>query len=190
MTRATKTLEFLLLILLTGAIILSAFYLAQYIEQNDAARILVENFNFFGMVAVGIVSGLNAFVPVHAATFAPVFAAAGFSMLSIISALVIGTLIADLLSYQVARWGKNSTRAHFPKFDAWLTYLKNNHHNFILPGIFIFASVVPLPNEILLIPLGLMGYHFWTIAGPLALGTLVNQILYAYGFTSIFAKLF
>jgi len=190
MTKIKHAIEFLALFALMVSIIMSAFYLAEYIGTNDATRVLVEKFGILGIIAVAFVGGLNLVVPVPAATFTPLFVAANFSMLTIISALVIGTLLADLLGYQIGKWGKRSTEVHFPKFHNWLVSLKKKHHHLILPGIFLYSAFIPLPNETILIPLGLMGYRYWTIALPLFLGTLVNQLLYAYGFVSIFDHLF
>ena len=190
MLRPRKTIELAFILGLATVIIVSAFYLAHFIEENESARLIVEYYGVLRMVGISIISGLNLFIPVHAATFAPMFAAAGFSKLSIIGSLVVGTLVADLLSYQLARWSKAPARAHFPRFDAWLMGLRERHHAYILPATFVFAAFIPFPNEILLIPLGLMGYHFRTFALPLILGTIVNHALYAYGFVSIFDLLF
>lgn len=190
MARVKRTIEFITLIGLVVSIITSAFYLADYIGTSDATRSLVEQFGVFGMIAVAFVSGLNLAVPVPAASLTPVFVAAHFSLLTIVACLVVGTIFADLLGYQIGRWGKRSTATHFPKFHDWLVSLKKSHHHLIIPGIFLYSAFMPIPNEAILIPLGLMGYHYWTIALPLVLGTILNQTLYALGFLGMFEHFF
>ncbi len=190
MARLRHTIEFVGLVLLIITIITSAFFLAEYITTNEAARSLVGQYGVFGMVVIAFVGGLNLAVPVPAASFTPVFVAAHFSMITIVGALVLGTMLADLLGYQIGRWGKRSTAAHFPKFHEQLVSLKQKHHRLILPGIFLYAACMPIPNEAMLIPLGLMGYRYSHIIFPLMLGTILNQTMYAFGFLSVFDRLF
>ncbi len=190
MSRIRHTIEFVALLLLIVSIITSAFYLADFISTNEATRELVEHYGVFGMIAVGFVGGLNLFVPVPAASFTPIFIAANFTLVTIIVSLVLGTVLADLVGYQIGKWGKRSTEVHFPQFHDWLCSLRKNHHRLILPGIFLYAAFMPIPNEAILIPLGLMGYHYKTIILPLAFGTIVNQTLYTLGFLGIFGYFF
>lgn len=190
MARFKHTVEFIGLVFLIIAIIASAFFLAEYISTSEATRALVEQYGLFGMIVIAFIGGLNLAVPIPAASFSPVFAAAGFSLATIVASLVVGTMIADLVGFQIGRWGKRSTAAHFPKLHDSLVDLKRKHHHLILPGIFVFAAFMPVPNEIILIPLGLMGYHYWSLAIPLALGTVLNQSMYVFGFLSVFDRLF
>ena len=190
MTRLKHTIEFVGLILLVIAIVAGAFFLAAYVSTSEAARALVEQYGIFGMIVIAFVGGLNLAVPVPAASFTPIFVTAGFSLLTIILSLAVGTLIADLVGFQIGRWGKRSTATHFPKLHDSLVALKQKHHNLILPGVFLFAAFMPIPNEVILIPLGLMGYHYWTLMVPLTLGTVLNQALYALGFLTVFEQLF
>jgi uncharacterized membrane protein YdjX (TVP38/TMEM64 family) len=178
------------LVVLTVALAGSILYLGEFLNENDTARSLIEAYGFLGMFAIGIVTGFNLLVPVHAASFTPVFQTAGFSLPLIVVTLTVGRLVADILAFQLARWGKESTHAHFPRFYAVLDGFRNRHHRLILPGIFLYAALAPLPNESLLIPLGFMGYHLRAFFLPLLFGTLINQILYTYGFVSLFTVLF
>jgi membrane protein YqaA with SNARE-associated domain len=185
-----KIAYIVLVVVLTIVLGASILYLGKYITVNDAARSIVESFGVFGMVAVGIVTGFNLLVPVHAASFTQIFLSAGFSLPVIIVTLATGRMIADVLAYQLARWGKESTHHHFPLFYNKLDSFRKKHHRLIIPGIFLYAVFAPLPNETILIPLGLMGYHLSGFFIPLLLGTLINQILYTVGFMSLFSLFF
>lgn len=189
MTRLARTLELLTLAVLMVAIVLSAFYLANHLGEYDTVRGLVEKYGLFGMIAVAFIGGLNVVVPVHAATFTPIFATY-YSMYTIITCLVLGTMLADLLAYQIGMWGKRSTRAHFPRFHDRLITFTENHHKLILPGVFLYSAFIPFPNETILIPLGLAGYRYWTFVVPLILGVTVNQMMYSFGFIHIFDTFF
>ena len=142
----------LLLALLALAVIFFAFLAADAISQNDSAKEIVEQFGVLGIIVISFIAGLNLFVPVHAATFTPIFLEVGFPIVIIISAMVVGTTVADLLSYFLGRWGKNRTHTKYQKFFDWLYTFKENHYKLILPGIFVYSALVPLPNEIILIP--------------------------------------
>lgn len=168
----------------------ASFFFADYVASNDAASELVERFGYAGILAISIVSGLNLFIPVPAATFVPVFTAAGFSMPGIITTLVIGTLIADWIGYLIGVAGRHATEHHYPELQRRLRRFAKRHHRLILPGVFLYAAFSPFPNEILLAPLALIGTRFRALFIPLLLGTIAYQALYAYGAQGIFELLF
>lgn len=188
MKRAYERLFFLGAAIL--AIILLAFYAADHVANSAAAQDLVEQFGILGIFVIAFISGLNLVVPIHAAAFTPIFSAAGFGLPTIVAVLVVGTTAADLLSYALGRWGRRTEGAHMDAIKVKIDAFAKRHRRFILPGIFFYAALVPFPNEAILIPLGLMGFRFIFIITPLILGTLLNQTLFALGFSSAFDLLF
>lgn len=185
-----KHQKMVFLSLLALAAILGAFIAAEGIRDSTSAQALVEQFGVFGITTIAFIAGLNLIVPIHAATFTPIFLSAGFSIVVIILAMVIGTTVADIVSYLFGRWSKHKTSIRYKTFHDRLERLKERYHVLILPGIFFYSAFAPLPNELILVPLGLMGYRFIVVIGPLVLGTLVNQTVFSFGFASIFEALF
>lgn len=163
---------------------------ADYVAGNESVQDVVERFGYLGMLIVTIISGLNLFVPIPAATFTPIYVAAGFPLPAIILVLIIGTTIADGIGYLIGLGGKHLAAMRYPHFQERLCSFAKQHHALVLPFVFLYAALSPLPNEIILIPLAFVGFRFRTLLLPLVLGTIIYQSAVAYGAASIFSLLF
>ncbi len=188
-TKTKLTSGFLALLTLV-IIIISALFLADYISNSSEIQMLVARFGYFGITVVAIVAGLNVIVPIPAASLVPIFTTSGLWLPLIITALTIGTIIADYIGYIL---GQLSSRAIDTRYKKSLTYYKSlyeKYKRFLLPIIFIYSAFVPFPNEALLIPLALLGVKFRSIFIPLLVGDLINQTIFAIGIQTIFDWLF
>lgn len=163
---------------------------AQTIAKDDALIKVVSEFSYFGVFITAVIAGLNTFVPLPAATFTPLFLAAGLSMPFIITTLVAGTLLADFVGYTLGHVSRELLQNRHPKLFNFFTQLRNEHTNFIVPTTFIYAALLPLPNEFILVPLALAGTNFRKLLLPLIIGNIVHQTLLAYGITNIFQTVF
>lgn len=179
---------------LVGALVVAAFTIALYstqlLTQSEAAREFIASFGYLGVGFLAIVAGLNAVVPVPAATLTPLFIAAGLSVLGIIVALTLGTLIADLTGYLLGWAGRDIVREKYPRTYHFFTTLQEERRHFVPPTAFLYASFVPFPNEALVIPLALSGVPVRTLLLPLLLGNIVHQSLLVYGVTNVVTFLF
>lgn len=175
-----------LLLVIIIAIVAGVFLTAQYVAQSDDAIIMVEKFGILGIIFVAFIGGLNIIVPIPVATLTPIFEAANFSLPVIIIALVIGTSLADMAGYGIGRLSRHASSTKYPEFQKRLQDFSIRHHRLILPVVIVWASIVPLPNEVLLVPLGLMGYGFRLLILPLIVGTIFHQTLYAFGISNVF----
>ena len=166
-----------------------AFYLADLVRTDDSARALVESYGYLGILVTAIVGGLNFIVPVPAAAFTPVFLEAGYAWFTIILLLVIGTFMADTIGYLFGRAGRRMT-GEKSKWIHKIEELTKQKPKLVVPIVFLYSSFVPLPNELILMPLGLAGFRFLTLILPLIFGNIVHQSLIAFGFSSVFNLLF
>jgi len=167
-----------------------SLYLAQFVTTSASAREIISDFGYFGILMMAIVSGLNVLLPVPAATFTPVFVAAGLWLPLIILALVVGTTIADLIGYVFGKWSREFAVDHYPKTYKRIMSLCTKRHIFLLPFVLAYAAFVPFPNEAVIIPLALIGIRFTHIFIPLILGTTINQSVLALSTTGVFSVLF
>lgn len=167
-----------------------AFYAATIVSANGAAREFVGQFGVLGILIVAFISGLNIVVPIHAATFTPIFIEAGFQISTIILVFVVGTTLADLVGYAIGAWGKQAAEVKHPRIHKKLTAFNERHGKLMFPAIFLYSAFVPFPNEVILIPLGLIGFRLRTLIIPLVLGTFLNHTLYTFGFINVFEALF
>ncbi|NEN93346.1 MAG: hypothetical protein F6K48_32480, partial [Okeania sp. SIO3H1] len=129
--------------------------------------------------------GLNAIVPIPAATLTPVFLAAGLAPLGIILALVVGTVIADALGFLLGRSTKELVEEHYPRLTQYLTRLTTANRVWLFLFIVGYAAFVPFPNEAMLIPLAFSGIKFRYVLTPLLLGNLLHQLILVYGITEL-----
>ena len=185
-----KVARFALLGTLITAVWVAALFLADYVANSAMAQNLVSQFGYLGILVIAMVSGLNLLVPVPAAAFVPIFTAAGFALPLIIAVLVIGTTIADMIGYFIGRWSKDFVEEHYPRTFSRMKVLDERHHNWVLPVVFLYAALLPFPNEAIIIPLALIGFRFQAFLIPLILGNIINQTALALGATNIFSLLF
>lgn len=164
---------------------IASVYAAEYITQNEFAKMLIDQFGYIGMLVIGYVSGLNFVVPIPGPTFTPIFLAAGFPLAGIVAALSVGSLLADLTAYFLGYFGRTYTEQIG---SAWYRRIQKlyDRNTLILPlFIFLYVIFAPLPNEIIVIPLSLLGYQLQKLILPLALGTVLHVALLSYGATQL-----
>jgi membrane protein YqaA with SNARE-associated domain len=185
-----KTVKLILIATTLATVWFLSLLLANFVSNNEVAQGMVGQFGYLGILVLAIIAGVNVILPVPAATFVPVFLAAGMWMPFIIITLVIGTIIADYAGYFVGRWSREFAKDHYPNTYRKVLSLNEKHHNLLLPFVFFYAALVPFPNEAFIIPLALIGVKFRFILIPLILGNLINQSMLAFGTANIFTLLF
>ena len=182
---ARSLLLIIFLVFFAGAI-----YVSYSLSRNDVVQELVANLGYLGALLTGLIAGLNNIAPIPAATFTPVFVAAGFSLPSIILAFTLGTIMADLVGYFFGHASRELVKNRYPDTFQFFTRLKTEHSKFIVPIVILYVAFVPFPNEVIIIPLALSGVRLSKLLLPLVLGNLLNQTLLVYGYNSFFNWLF
>ena len=160
-------------------------FISQSLSESDQVQRLTAEFGYVGVMIIAVIAGLNAIVPIPAATFTPVFVAAGLSVPLIIIALTAGTLIADFTGFFLGRVSRDLMQSKHPKLCAFFTEFQGKHRKWLFPLVTLYAAFAPLPNEVILIPLGLTGIKFKSLIIPLILGNLLNQLILVYGIISV-----
>lgn len=186
MNKRKKALNILifLLVLLVSAYL--SFLLAQFVSTDFGSQKLVQDFGHLGILVISFVAGLNALVPVPAATFVPIFTAGGISLPTIIILLTIGTMAANLISFAIGVYGGNITETHYPEVQKKLLAFYKGKERWLPYFVFGFAALIPLPDEVYLIPLGVIGIKLKHFIIPLTIGTFIYQTLTAYGIDNVF----
>ena len=178
-------------VLLSGAALVGifafAFWLAHFAASNETFSEWVMRFGYSGIFLAALVSGFNFAAPIPSVAFLPLFLESGFNLWLSLVIMVLGVTIADSLAYFIGLSGRffifsaDNSRALI-RLDALLARWRFGP----LVALFFFAALVPFPNEVLLIPLGLLGYHFHTLLPALILGNSVFHILAAFGTIGLF----
>ena len=169
----------LLLVLFAIAL---ALWASWAIKDNELVSELVGRFGYVAIFLVAVVSGFNLVVPIPAVSFFHVFLASGLNAFTLIVVISSGMALADFIGYLLGKAGRHIALSTFEvkvmnKFER----VKARWNWSPTLALFLFSSVVPLPNEIVVIPMGFMGYKPISVFPPLFFGHMIFNSLYAFG---------
>jgi membrane protein YqaA with SNARE-associated domain len=183
------------ILILQGAILLlvvaAAFYLARLASGSEVIQEMVASYGYVGIYFIALLSGFNIVVPLPAASFIPLFLESGLSFFPTAFLIASGMTTADAIGFYLARKGRKLISDSwdeklFQKFQS----LPEKYYRYPLAGLFIFAAIVPLPNELLLIPMAFFfGYGLKELVPVMLAGNLIFNILFAKGLLNIFEAL-
>ncbi|HTM67723.1 MAG TPA: VTT domain-containing protein [Candidatus Binatia bacterium] len=160
-------------------------WLGRIALRNDVVGELVHRFGYVGLFFVSLVAGFNVVVPIPAVAFIPLYLAAGMAFWPMTLVMVAGETIADLLSVWLGRTGRELDNVRHARTVKRLERFRKKHFWAPLGLMFAFASAAPFPNEVLAIPLGIMGYRVWQVAIPIFCGNLVFTAVTAYALRAV-----
>ncbi|MCB9810558.1 MAG: VTT domain-containing protein [Candidatus Nomurabacteria bacterium] len=184
--KTDKLLHFTFVLGIIAVFLYISIFLTELVSNNTNIQLLVQQFGHIGIFILSFIAGLNLFIPVPASTFTPVFTAGGISLPIVIAILVAGTMCANFVAYGLGRIGHRFTESHYPKLEEKINRLYLEKRRWLPYFVFSFAAFVPFPDEIYIIPLGLMGVRIKEFITPLILGTITFQTLTALGFQNVF----
>jgi len=160
------------------------------IEHRETVQDIASQFGYGGMFILAIISGFNLAIPLPAIGFYPVFTELGYHPAKIILILSLGMTIGDSIAYLIGQTGKGILERSSAKKVVKLfhrVYMRNPLLPFVL--LFFYAAFVPLPNELLVIPMAIAGYRFWQMGAVLFLGNILFNIVGAFGISAIISFL-
>jgi len=138
---------------------------------------------------VSVLGGFNLISSVPVVAFIPVFIVAGLNQWLVVLVIAAGVTVADMIAYGVGRVGKRFLSGRLEKTIRRLEKISEKYSLSPLFILFFFAAFVPLPNEVLVVPMALLGYKLRHILVPVILGNIVFNSLGALGVVSIFELL-
>jgi len=156
--------------------------IVDYIGMENAYLVL-----FVG----GLLGGVSLLFPFPNYLLVFTFGAAGLNPFLIGAVAAAGIIIGESTSYFVGYSTHSilpiSIGGHIHGIKKWL--LRRRKWT-MYSALFLWGSIFPLPNDFMLIPLGVLRYPFWRTMIPLGLGNLVFNTLIAfagaYGWTMLF----
>jgi membrane protein YqaA with SNARE-associated domain len=166
----------------------AAFYAAHLVRESETLSMLVRNYGYAGAFFVSVLSGFNLAVPIPAISFLPLFQEAGLNLGGILITITVGMTIADCIAYALGRLGrKASEEVSRGKILTRIQRLYGKHPWAPPVVLFLFSSFAPLPNEIIVIPLGFLRFRFIYLLPILLAGNMVFNLLAGYGVLHLFS---
>ena len=165
------------------------FQFTNYVITNDYVQGVVARFGNVGIFMISVLSGFNIIVPVPVIAFMPIFISAGFGLLTTIFIITAGMTIGDSLGYAIGRLGRRVVlydSGRKKQFYEKLKHYQEKSPHIPMIILFFYAAFVPLPNELIIIPLGFLGYRFINILPILFAGNIIFNTLIALGIIKIF----
>lgn len=164
-----------------------AFYFASLAKESEALRTLIASYGYVGIFIISVISGFNLVVPVPAISFLPLFLESGLNYWITITIITVGMTSADIVAYFLGDLGKKFIPTTLgQKLESKITLIHEKYHWAPLLIMFVYAAVVPLPNELLLIPLGFLNYRLVHILPAVFAGNFLLNFLYSKGILNIF----
>jgi membrane protein YqaA with SNARE-associated domain len=161
--------------------ILWSFILVYYSPQKIVSMIGTNN-GYLIVFVLGIIGGTAILIPFPYYIFIITFGAGGLNpfLLGIFAA--IGDMIGDSTSYGIGYHGSIILSGKIQKKINKFAKHCSTKSNFILLSLFLFlyGALIPIPNDVVILPLSAAKYKYWKLMIPLGLGNIVFDTLLAF----------
>lgn len=91
----------------------------------------------------------------------------------------VGAFLGELSGYIIGRWGSKKFQAAKPEAYDALERIVDYRPKFVQWLLFLF-SLLPLPDDVLFIPLGMLRYPVWKLTWPSVLGKIGAALVITY----------
>lgn len=179
--------KWLVHLIIIAVVFAFAFWLAIFVQDNLVLQEAVGNFGYLGVFLASFFSGLGLIIPIPVISFLPLFLEAGLHFWVVLVIMVLGITTADITSYIFGLLGRRVVLSDSnKKIVIRLDKFRSRYYWGPLAALFLYAVFVPLPNELLIIPLGFMGYKVRYILPILLLGNSIFHTVVAFGVIGLF----
>lgn len=173
--------------LIVVTVVAVSLWAERLLMENNIVRDLVEGYGYFGIFLLSILSGFNVFLPVPPAAFIPVFVTVGLDPLISIGIISVGMILGDSFGYFLGSMGRSVDVKVLGKIRVLYEKFSKRHHALRDVLIFTYISVAPAPNELLVVPLGILGYPYRKLIVFFVFGNIIYNTLIYTGFSHLLA---
>lgn len=132
-----------------------------------------------GLFVLSVISGFNVVVPIPVSVLFPTFMTLGYPAALIIILIACGMTCGDILGYVLGRTSR-SMIGH-AVWNARVERYIQRHPSGIFVGVLLYAAAVPLPNELIVIPLASLGVSWQRVIIPVCIGNMILTTVIALG---------
>ncbi len=152
----------------------------------EGARDAAAAAGYPGLFLVSVLSGFNVVWPFPVVFFYAFFIEAGFQPAPTLATIALGMTGGDLLGYLIGSTTRDMSSYRVARFRARAEALRDRHRFLPLGLLFLYAAFVPLPNELLVIPMAFMRYSMAAVMTAVLFGNVIFNTLMALGVSLIF----
>ncbi len=151
------------------------------IETDGEFEEWVLRWGYLGFFGAAFLGGFNfAFPSFHLALIVP-FLNAGLEIWALVLLAALGTTLADSVGYALGRSG-GAAFSSLARVRKWGEGVVVKYPRLAPVILFAWISLVPVPNEIFVIPAGLIRYGFWkTLLIAFAGNVIFNFLVLNFG---------
>ena len=151
---------------------------------NERILESIARFGYVGVFIAAAISGFNLLVPIPAIALFPLIVQAGLHPVIAVAVIAAGMTTGDMLGYALGRLGRRLVEN--PRWLRWLSDKRERHRLAPYVILFVNAGFSPLPNEVFVIPMALIGCTWYGVLAAALSGNLIFNSLMAAGITTIF----
>ena len=156
----------------------------QVAVENEQLLDAIARFGYVGLFIVAAISGFNIIIPIPAISLFPLLMEAGFHPVATVLVIGAGMTVGDMVGFLLGRLGRKMVER-----GTWLRRLegireRHRHAPYVL--LFFYAAFAPVPNELIVIPMALIGCTWYGVLAAALAGNLIFNSLAAAGFHGFF----
>lgn len=147
----------LLRLFILALVLIAALWVATSIGDYESIRTIIASWGYPALFLVAVVSGFSLVAPVPAVAFVPLVVAAGLNFWIAIIIVIVGMTIGDGFGIFLGSTGRSALEEWIS--IRWIDRIERFIGKWKLkPEIlaFFYAAFVPLPNELLFVPLAFL----------------------------------
>jgi membrane protein YqaA with SNARE-associated domain len=180
--RGKLVLRWVLRGLLLAAVVFLIVICNRYVMAHPELAERLQAMGYPGLFIVAAISGFNVLVPLPVAGFTPALTSAGYDPWMVIVVFSLGMSVGDFAGYLLGLWGRHASGVKVPPFVQTLQRWSEEKPALFMLAIFLYASFVPMPNEVFVIPLAFARVAWHRLLIPIAFGHIVLNSLIHFGF--------
>jgi len=170
----------IIFVLLLLFLIIWTFVIYNFSPERIINSIGIEN-SYFVVFIISLFGGISILFPIPYYIFVMTFAAGGSNPLLLGIFAGVGLTLGDSTSYLFGRHGGKIIPNRYNKISKNILNRLVSYPEWLRASIILlWGSIVPLPSDVLTIPLGLMGYSYKKLIIPLGIGHIIFNTLIAF----------
>lgn len=188
MKNQIKTLLLLLAkVLALLGVLFVIYWVNTYAAEHDIVHAWVAQYGYAGVFVAAVISGFNLLVPVPVIGFYPFFLEVGLHPIWTVVLVSVGLTLGDMIGFFIGNQSRDFFSGKGEKMLKRIEHLEEKHRMLPLVMLFFYIAFVPLPNELLVIPMAFFGFKFRHMAVAMLLGNILFNTLAAVGVYHIFS---